>query len=328
MHPFTFQTTPNVLFEAGAAAKIAEIVASYGAKRVMLVTDKGVRSAGLTRGAEDALAKAGVSLSIFEDVVADPPSRVIEAAAKRARSEKVELVLSIGGGSALDTAKLVAYLAKSAEPLDAIYGVGLAKGQRLPLVLAPTTAGTGSEVTPISIVTTPTTEKKGVVSPRLLPDWAVLDPELTLGLPAPVTAATGIDAMVHAIEAYTSRHKKNPMSDQLARQALSLLSANVRTACRDGKNIEARSNMLLGSMLAGMAFANAPVAAVHALAYPIGAHFHVPHGLSNALCRVGAARRCEIGKSSAKAGGCSLCRCARRDLPRLRRAGFAGRCRG
>ncbi|NPC53925.1 iron-containing alcohol dehydrogenase, partial [Corallococcus exiguus] len=137
---------------------------------------------------------------------------------------------------------------------------------RLPLILVPTTAGTGSEVTPISIVTTPTTEKKGVVAPKLLPDWAVLDPELTLGLPAHVTAATGIDAMVHAIEAFTSKNKKNPISDQLAKQALALLSANIRTACSDGRNLEARSGMLLGSMLAGMAFANAPVAAVHALA--------------------------------------------------------------
>ena len=157
------------------------------------------------------------------------------------------------------------------------------RDERLPLLLVPTTAGTGSEVTPIAIVTTPTTEKKGVVSPRLLPDWAILDPELTLGLPSHVTAATGIDAMVHAIEAYTSRHKKNPMSDQLARQALALLSQNIREVCRNGQNLEARSQMLLGSMLAGMAFANAPVAAVHALAYPIGAIFHVPHGLSNAL---------------------------------------------
>jgi alcohol dehydrogenase class IV len=122
-----------------------------------------------------------------------------------------------------------------------------------------------------------------VVSPRLIPDWAVLDPELTLGLPSHVTAATGIDAMVHAIEAYTSKVKKNPMSDQLARQALALLSANVRRVCKNGRDLEARSQMLLGSMLAGMAFANAPVAAVHALAYPIGAIFHVPHGLSNAL---------------------------------------------
>ena len=215
---------------------------------------------------------------------------VIERAVALCRDERIDLVLSIGGGSALDTAKLVAYLAESGDRLDDIYGVGLAKGERLPLLLVPTTAGTGSEVTPIAIVTTPTTEKKGVVSPRLLPDWAILDPELTLGLPSHVTAATGIDAMVHAIEAYTSRHKKNPMSDQLARQALALLSPNIREVCRDGRNLEARSQMLLGSMLAGMAFANAPVAAVHALAYPIGAIFHVPHGLSNALVLMGVLR--------------------------------------
>ncbi|AIQ90590.1 alcohol dehydrogenase [Methylobacterium sp. XJLW] len=290
MNPFTFQTTPNVLFEAGASRKLPEIVGRFGAKRVLLVTDKGVRGAGLTQAAEAALAAAGVSLDVYEDVVADPPSTVIEAAAKRARELGTDLVLSIGGGSALDTAKLVAYLAKSDELLDAIYGVGLATGDRLPLILVPTTAGTGSEVTPISIVTTPTTEKKGVVAPKLLPDWAVLDPELTLGLPSHVTAATGIDAMVHAIEAFTSKNKKNPISDQLAKQALALLSANIRTACTDGANLEARSGMLLGSMLAGMAFANAPVAAVHALAYPVGAIFHVPHGLSNALVLMGVMR--------------------------------------
>src|SRR5437660_10603905 len=125
MNPFTFQTTPNVLFEAGAAAKIAEIVASYGAKRVMLVTDKGVRNAGLTRSAEDALTKAGVSLSVFEDVRADPPAQVIEAAAKRARSENADLVLSIGGGSALDTAAHVGHLANRIEPLVLISGVGV-----------------------------------------------------------------------------------------------------------------------------------------------------------------------------------------------------------
>ncbi|MEL6059900.1 MULTISPECIES: iron-containing alcohol dehydrogenase [unclassified Methylobacterium] len=290
MNPFTFQTTPNVLFEAGASSKLPEIVGSFGAKRVLLVTDRGVRGAGLTRAAETALKAAGLTLDVYEDVVADPPSTVIEAAAKRARELGTDLVLSIGGGSALDTAKLVAYLVKSDEPLDSIYGVGLAKGDRLPLILVPTTAGTGSEVTPISIVTTPTTEKKGVVAPKLLPDWAVLDPELTLGLPSHVTAATGIDAMVHAIEAFTSKNRKNPISDQLAKQALALLSANIRTACTDGKNLEARSGMLLGSMLAGMAFANAPVAAVHALAYPVGAIFHVPHGLSNALVLMGVMR--------------------------------------
>jgi alcohol dehydrogenase class IV len=280
---FTFQAPSNILFEPGAARKIDELVASYGARRVMLVTDKGVRGAGLTKGAEASLTEAGIELSVFDDVVADPPSHVVEAAVAACQANEIDLVLSIGGGSALDTAKLVAYLARTPDRLDDIYGVGLAKGKRLPLLLAPTTAGTGSEVTPIAIVTTPTTEKKGVVSPVLIPDWAILDPELTLGLPASVTAATGIDAMVHAIEAYTSKVKKNPMSDQLARQALGLLSANVRRVCQDGSDLEARAQMLLGSMLAGMAFANAPVAAVHALAYPIGAIFHVPHGLSNAL---------------------------------------------
>lgn len=283
MTPFTFQAPSNILFEAGASRKIAERVADFGASHVLLVTDKGVRNAGLTREAEAALTNAGLSLTVFEDVVADPPSHVIESAAALCREKGVDIVVSIGGGSALDTAKLVAYLAKSPDKLDDIYGVGLAKGQRLPLILVPTTAGTGSEVTPIAIVTTPTTEKKGVVSPRLIPDWAILDPELTLGLPAHVTAATGIDAMVHAIEAYTSKIRKNPISDQLAVKALELLSANIRTVCKDGSDLEARSQMLLGSMLAGMAFANAPVAAVHALAYPIGAIFHVPHGLSNAL---------------------------------------------
>ena len=290
MNPFTFQVPSNILFENGASRKVADLAAAFGAQRILLVTDRGVRDAGLTRAAEDALRDAGLDRVVFEDVVADPPSEVIERAVALCRDERIDLVLSIGGGSALDTAKLVAYLAESGDRLDDIYGVGLAKGQRLPLLLVPTTAGTGSEVTPIAIVTTPTTEKKGVVSPRLLPDWAILDPELTLGLPSHVTAATGIDAMVHAIEAYTSRHKKNPMSDQLARQALALLSQNIREVCRNGQNLEARSQMLLGSMLAGMAFANAPVAAVHALAYPIGAIFHVPHGLSNALVLMGVLR--------------------------------------
>ncbi|WP_018262604.1 iron-containing alcohol dehydrogenase [Methylobacterium sp. WSM2598] len=290
MRPFTFQTSPNILFEPGAAAKLPEIVRGFGARRVLLVTDRGVRGAGLTQGAEAALRGAGLALAVYDDVAADPPAILVEAGAARARAEGTDLVLAIGGGSALDTAKLVAYLARSDEPLESLYGVGLAQGQRLPLILVPTTAGTGSEVTPIAIVTTPGDEKKGVVSARLLPDWAVLDPDLTLGLPAAVTAATGIDAMVHAIEAYTSRQRKNPLSDQLARQALALLSAHIRTACREGADREARGAMLLGSMLAGMAFANAPVAAVHALAYPIGALFHVPHGLSNALVLMGVMR--------------------------------------
>lgn len=198
---------------------------------------------------------------------------------------QADLVVGFGGGSSMDVAKLVAFLAHPGcqQQLADIYGVGNAKGQRLPLIQVPTTAGTGSEVTQISIITTGETTKMGVVSPILLPDMALLDADLTLGLPPAVTAATGIDAMVHAIEAYTSKVKKNPLSDMLAREALRLLAANLDEAVHNGSNREARQGMLLGALLAGQAFANAPVAAVHALAYPLGGHFHIPHGLSNAL---------------------------------------------
>lgn len=210
---------------------------------------------------------------------------MVLAAVAALRGAAVDAVLGLGGGSALDTAKLVAYLLRSPAPLESLYGIGLARGPRLPLVPAPTTPGTGSEVTPIAIVTTAGDEKKGVVSRRLLPDVALLDPALTLGLPQAVTAATGIDAMVHAIEAFTSRPLKNPLSDVLAKQALALLAANLPRVLRDGQDKAARGAMLLGSCLAGMAFANAPVAAVHALAYPQGGRYHLPHGLSNALMR-------------------------------------------
>ncbi len=283
MQGFVFQSTKSILVEPGSSSRIGELVKSLGCKSVLLVSDPGIKGAGLLQAGLQGLEQQGVAVTLFTDVEADPPVHVINAAVKLAGDAKVDGVVSIGGGSSMDVAKLVALLAVGQEKLDDIYGVGMIKGRRLPLVLAPTTAGTGSEVTPISIVTTGEGEKKGVVSPVLLPDWAVLDAELTLGLPPKVTAATGIDAMVHAIEAYTSKRLKNPLSDALARDALRLLGGNIHEACRNGTNREARHNMLLGSMLAGMAFANAPVAAVHALAYPVGARFHVPHGLSNSL---------------------------------------------
>ena len=280
---FTFQTTPSILAEVGGSGRIGAIFARLGCRSVLVVTDRGIEAAGLLAAALGSLEASGIAGTLFTDVVADPPDSLVADAVAAARVSKVDGVLGLGGGSSMDVAKLVALLWSGQEMLADIYGVGLAKGPRLPLVLAPTTAGTGSEVTPIAIVTTGADEKKGVVSAALLPDWAVLDADLTLGLPAHVTAATGIDAMVHAIEAYTSKRLKNPLSDTLAREALALLSRNVRLVCRNGADREARHAMLLGSMLAGMAFANAPVAAVHALAYPIGGHFHVPHGLSNAM---------------------------------------------
>ena len=283
MHAFQFQTTKSILSEVGSTSKIGGIMADMGCKKVAFVTDKVILELGLAKAALDSLKESKIDVHIIDDVVADPPEDMILKAVDECKGAGVDGVVSVGGGSSMDTAKLIAVLAGSDQPIEEMYGVGLVKGGRLPMVLAPTTAGTGSEVTPISIVTTGTNEKKGVVSHQLIPDWAILDAELTVGLPAHITAATGIDAMVHAIEAYTSKFKKNILSDSLARQALELLGNSIHTACKDGQDREARSNMLLGSMLAGMAFANAPVAAVHALAYPLGGHFKVPHGLSNAL---------------------------------------------
>ena len=284
MNPFTFNTSKSIRFGSGIVNQLGEIVAGEIGGRVMLVTDPGMVATGLVERALDALHNAGVTVELFSDVEADPPEHVILAAAAKAREAAVDGVVGFGGGSSLDVAKLVALIAPGKEALAEIYGVGNAKGPRLPLILVPTTAGTGSEVTPISIVTTGTNEKMGVVSPVILPDIALLDPELTYGLPPHITAATGIDAMVHAIEAYASASpNNNPVSRMLALQALQLMGSSVLRAVRDGGDREARGNMLLGSMLAGQAFANSPVAAVHALAYPLGGHFHIPHGLSNAL---------------------------------------------
>jgi alcohol dehydrogenase class IV len=283
MLKFSFRTTKAILVEAGSSARVGELASDLGAASALIVTDKGIQASGLTDATVAALQEKRIRVELFTEVVADPPEDIVLKAVKAAQDGGFECVIGLGGGSSMDVAKLVALLAIGKEKLDDIYGVGFAKGPRLPLILVPTTAGTGSEVTQISIVTTRSGEKKGVVSPVLLPDYAVLDADLTLGCPPHVTAATGVDAMVHAIEAYTSKHAKNPISDALARDALRLLSGNIRNACTNGTDRVARQNMLLGAMLAGMAFANAPVAAVHALAYPIGARFHVAHGLSNAL---------------------------------------------
>lgn len=283
MSQFTFETTPKIICEQGGADRLGEIARSLGITRLFLVTDAGLIKAKLIDGALASLNAAGVATTVFSDVLADPPEVSVQAAVDAAHAAGVDGVIGFGGGSSLDTAKLVALLARTPQVLPEIYGIGLARGPRLPLIQVPTTAGTGSEVTPISILTTPSHEKKGVVSPLLYPDVALLDSRLTLGLPPAVTAMTGVDAMVHAIEAYTTRLKKNPLSDALAVKALQLLYANLPAAVSDGKDATVRENMLLGSLFAGMAFANAPVGAVHALAYPLGGHYHLPHGLSNSL---------------------------------------------
>ncbi len=283
MPQFTFETTPKIICEQGASQRLGEIARDLGMSQVFLVTDIGLMKAGLIDGALTSLSEAGIKVTVFSDVLADPPEVSVQAAVQAAIAVGADGVIGFGGGSSLDTAKLVGLLAKTPQELPTIYGIGLARGPRLPLIQVPTTAGTGSEVTPIAILTTPSHEKKGVVSPLLYPDVAVLDSLLTLGLPPAITAMTGVDAMVHAIEAFTSRSKKNALSDALAIKALQLLYANLPEAVSDGKDAQVRENMLLGSLLAGMAFANAPVGAVHALAYPLGGHYQLPHGLTNSL---------------------------------------------
>ena len=283
MSQFSFETAPRILCEQGGAHRLGELAIGLGISHVFLVTDAGLIQAGLIAGALASLANAKVRVTVFSEVQADPPERVVEAAVRAALAAGVDGVVGFGGGSSLDSAKLVALLVRTPQALPAIYGIGLARGPRLPLIQVPTTAGTGSEVTPISILTTPSHEKKGVVSPLLYPDLALLDSRLTLGLPPAVTAMTGVDAMVHAVEAFSTRLKKNPLSDALAIKALQLLYANLPAAVADGKDATVRENMLLGSLFAGMAFANAPVGVVHALAYPLGGHYGLPHGLSNSL---------------------------------------------
>ena len=283
MQPFVFNTTAQIVCAPGAALELASSCRRLGIGKPLLVTDPGLVAIGLVAPVVASLAEAGLTPVVFDQVREDPPEETVLAAAELGRRERVDGVLAVGGGSSMDVAKVAAMLLGGKQGLADLYGVDQAMGPRLPLVLVPTTAGTGSEVTPVAVITTGATTKAGISSAWLLPDVAVLDADLTLGLPPAATAMTGVDAMVHAIEAYTSRHKKNPVSDILARQALALLARNIRTAVHAGQDRDARANMLLGACLAGQAFANAPVAAVHALAYPLGGHYHLPHGLTNSL---------------------------------------------
>ncbi len=289
---FDFYSTHSILVARGGSVKLADKILERAGKSVLIVTDPGVLSAGLLDKVLARFKELNLAARIFSEVIADPPIHVIEKAVQVAQESHADFIVGFCGGSSMDVAKLVALLSSGVEKLEDIYGIGMAKGPRLPLILVPTTAGTGSEVTQSSVVTVSESEKKGVLSPYLLPDLAILDAELTLGLPSHVTAATGIDAMVHAIEAFTTKRLKNPMSDCVAKEALRLLSNNLHQSVRVGSDIVARENMLLGACLAGMAFTNAPVAGVHALAYPIGARFHIPHGLSNSLMLAPVMRFC------------------------------------
>ena len=279
---FTFKTVPHVHFETGSAAKLGALLKGR-MSRPVIVTDKGVVACGLLDGALKSLEAENLDYLVIDSIEADPPARMVRVAVAEAQKHKADGVIGFGGGSSMDTAKVIACLLSGAQSLEEIYGTNNVTAPRAPLALLPTTAGTGSEVTDISIITSDEDLKTGVVADQLFADIAIVDPALTLSAPRHVTNATGIDAMVHAIEAYTSIIRKNPVSDALAREALKLLSSNIQRACDAPDDIKAREAMALGALLAGQAFANAPCALVHAMAYPLGALFHVPHGLSNSL---------------------------------------------
>jgi alcohol dehydrogenase len=277
---FVHQTTPRIHFGLGALQKLGEELKRFPGGPVLIVTDPGVLKACI---AEQAVKASGRDCIIFSKIEPDPSIETALACAKAVRETGATVIVGVGGGSAMDTAKVASIIAHAKQPISEMFGIELVKETGLPLILIPTTAGTGSEVTHIAILSDEQERlKKGIVSSKLFPAIAIVDPELTLGVPKSVTAASGMDALLHAVEAFTSKNA-NSVTDTLAKRAMLLIANNLRAAFENGRNVEARSAMLEGAMLAGMAFANAGVTAVHAFAYPIGAEFHIPHGVANSI---------------------------------------------
>ena len=230
----------------------------------------------------DELGGSDIQCNFDYSIVKEPSFQAFDAVLDRARAFRADCILGIGGGSVLDVAKLLAAQLDNTQTLQEVVGIGNLKGRRTPLLCIPTTSGTGSEVSPNALFVDYEDNKVGVISPHLVPDAAYICPELTLSLPPAVTAATGIDALVHCLEAYANNFA-HPMTDVIALEGIRLIADNLVAACEDGSNIEARTNLALGSVYGGMCLGPVNTGAVHALAYPLGAIFHVPHGLSNAL---------------------------------------------
>ena len=268
----------------GSLSNLLPEVERFNAKKILVITDPFLVTIGLTDQAINPLKEAGYELEIYSEVVPEPPLAVGEKLVAYTRENQFDLVIGVGGGSALDLSKLAGVIA-SHEGTVADYlnltGTKKVTKKGLPTILIPTTSGTGSEVTNISVLSLETT-KDVVAHDYLVADVAIVDPALTISLPPKVTAATGVDALTHAVEAYISKNA-SPVSDALALQAIRLISNSIRTAVSNGEDKQARTDMSYGSYLAGLAFFNAGVAGVHALAYPLGGQFHIAHGDSNAV---------------------------------------------
>lgn len=286
MNIATLLQPPRIIVGNGCAPQCVELFTQRRLRRLLVVTSTPVLpQLGFLF---EALHRAGCAIISTPPVDEEPTVAFFERALKQARDEAVEAVLGIGGGSALDVAKLTAVLARGGQPVREVFGINLLAGRGLFVVCLPTTSGTGSEVSPNAILLDETDQmKKGVVSPHLVPDAAVVDPFLTLSVPPAVTAATGLDALTHCIEAYANKFA-HPMVDLYALEGIRLISANLLRAVRDGADVEARVALALGSLYGGLCLGPVNTAAVHALAYPLGGRFHVAHGVSNAvlLCEV------------------------------------------
>lgn len=283
-----FYTNGHIISEADSMRqKLGTLAKQYRATSAIIVTDAGIAQLGYVDIAQQSLQEAGVNVVVYDSVVADPPVAIVNDAIKIARDNSCDLVIGLGGGSSIDTAKIVALHPNEFESVNDILDKDVSGFNKLPLFAIPTTAGTGAEATFVSVITAKDGSKKAIYTPKILPDVAILDATLTLKLPRHITAATALDAMVHCVEAYTSRTKKNPISDALAVKGLQMLWHNFEKVLNQGDDINARSNMLLGSTLAGIAFVNSSVAAVHGLSYPLSINFHIPHGHANALVMCG-----------------------------------------
>jgi len=266
-----------------AAERIGQEAKVLGAVNALIVTDKGVVASGIAGKIKGLLEKEGITVNIFDGVIADPNIACAEAAIAAARTVKPDLIVGIGGGSSMDIASITSVMLTNPGAVRDYFGVGLLKKAGVPTILVPTTAGTGAEVTPNAILTDPEENlKKGIVSPFILPHVAIVDPYLTVSMPPSVTSSSGIDALTHAIESYTSNNA-TILTDLYAKEAIAIIGRSLRTAVACGTNLEARYDMSIGSLYAGISLANAGVTAVHALAYPLGGQFNVAHGIANGL---------------------------------------------
>lgn len=279
---FPFILPTRIEFALGAATRVADEAAALGT-RALVVTDPGVESAGLVESARDTLAAGGLDPSVYSQVEANPRVGTVHEVAAAAVDSGADVIVAIGGGSALDVAKAAAAVCMHGGGILDYEGLDKVPGPTVPVIAVPTTAGTGSEVTLWAIVTDPAREFKAPIgSVHLAPRVALVDPLMTVSLPPSMTAGTGMDALTHAVEAYTARCS-NPISDALVLYAIRLIAGSIERAVADGDDLEARSAMLLGSLLAGIGFGNADTAAVHSMAEAIGAVKDVPHGIANAI---------------------------------------------